>query len=558
MKSMKKLVTLLLSLVMLCALALPAMAEGDGNYSITINGAVAGHTYTAYQVFSGDYFYGDGNNNTEKNKEYLSNVVWGKDVDGTAILNELKTNETLKDKFTGVDASDGYAAEKVAYILQGLGDKSEELDEFARVVSHHLSTTENSGEVTINQDGTNKITPLAAGYYFVKDTGEIGGNEIATKFLVKVVGDAKVTVKAQAPEFKKEIVKDNVTDNNKGTSVNVGDPVKFRLTANVPDMASFDKYTFTMHDTLSEGLTFNKDSVKVTVNGTLIENTADTSNKYTLTYPTVEGSEDTFTITFTETQLKNLVKHTGDTDEDPKFGATIVVEYTATLNDKALNKDVETNKAHLEYTNNPSGNGTGIGKTPEVPVYVYDFDLTVDKFDGTNQTGQNPATTKKLKGAKFVLYRKVTTDGTEKDEYYYWNKTDKKVDWVGNVGEASVVTTDDNGAATFNGLAAGTYYLKETKAPDGYNTQKEDAKVEIKAVYNTDGTLKADADGCKLQHGAEGKHYYQVESIANKAGAVLPSTGGIGTTIFYVLGSILALGAAVLLIAKKRMNGQDR
>ena len=181
-----------------------------------------------------------------------------------------------------------------------------------------------------------------------------------------------------------------------------------------------------------------------------------------------------------------------------------------------------------------------------------------DKFDGTNQTGENPDTSKKLKDAKFVLYRKVTTDGKEKVEYYYWNETDKKVDWVDNVNKASVVTTNDKGAATFNGLAAGTYYLKETKAPDGYNTQKEDAKVEIKAVYNTDGTLKADADGCKLKQDAEGKHYYQVESIANKAGAVLPSTGGIGTTIFYVLGSILVLGAAVLLIAKKRMNGQDR
>lgn len=548
MKSMKKLVTLLLSLVMLCALAMPAMADEEDaakTYSITIDGA-KNHEYTAYQVLSGVYFHGDGNNHTDANKEYLSDVQWGDAVDGNTILAALKASTIIGDDFT-----DKTSAEDVAYVLQGYDDKSEKLDEFARIVGKNLKTgVAGKSSGAVGEDKKATITDLTAGYYFVKDTGTIHDGEIATKFLVKVVGNANVTVKAQAPEFEKEIVKGNT---DKGTSVNVGDKVTFRLTAKVPDMASFDKYTFTMHDTLSDGLTFNEDSVKVTVGDETV-----TAGNYTLTYPTGEGSEDTFTITFTETQLKNLVKHTGGTDEKTDFGAIIVVEYTATLNEKALNKDVETNKAYLEYTNDPSGNGTGTKKTPEAPVYVYDFDLTVDKFDGTNQTGQNPDTTKKLKGAKFVLYRKVTTDGTEKVEYYYWDKDDKKVEWVDGEDKASEVTTDDKGAATFNGLAAGTYYLKETKAPDGYNTQKEDAKVEIKAVYNTDGTLKADAEGCKLQQDPTSKHYYQVESIANKAGAVLPSTGGIGTTIFYVLGSILALGAAVLLIAKKRMNGQDR
>lgn len=544
MKSMKKLVTLLLSLVMLCALAMPAMAA-DATYSITINGA-KDHTYTAYQVLSGVYFHGDGKNNTDKNKEYLSDIKWGDAIDQTKILGNLQGSTIIGSDFTGEKS-----AEEVAYILQGYANKSEKLDEFARIVNNSLKA-DATGKISgvVGKDKITTIDELSAGYYFVKDTGTINDGEIATKFLVEVVGNANVTVKAQAPEFEKKVVNGSA---DKGTSVNVGDKVKFQLTAKVPDMASFDDYTFTMHDTLSEGLTFNADSVKVTINN----NGPVDANKYKLTY--TEG-EQNFTIAFTKAQLKDLVKHTGGTGEETAFGATIVVEYTATLNEKALNKDVETNKAYLEYTNDPSGNGTGTKKTPEAPVYVYDFDITVDKFDGTNQTGQNP-TSEKLKDAKFVLYRKVTTDGVEKVEYYYWNKTDpnnKKVDWVDSVDKASEVTTDDKGAATFNGLAAGTYYLKETKAPDGYNTQKEDAKVEIKASYKEDGTLNTSVDGCKLKQDAEGKHYYQVESIANKAGAVLPSTGGIGTTIFYVLGSILALGAAVLLIVKKRMNGQDR
>ena len=543
MKSMKKLVTLLLSLVMLCALAMPAMAEGNDNYSITINGAVAGHTYTAYQVFKGEYY--KGNRQVEgKDAEYLSDVEWGKDVDGAAILAELKNNETLSEKFADADS-----AEKVAYVLQTMNDKSADLDEFARVVGRHLKEGTNSGSAEIPADDTTKkgvISNLFAGYYFVKDSDStaIADGEIATKFLVEVVGKAEVTVKAQAPEFKKEIVKDNVTDNNKGTSVNVGDPVTFRLTANVPDMASFDDYTFTMHDTLSEGLTFNSTSVTVKVGNDTVSN-----DKYALQYPIEdENSTDTFTISFTKDQLKDLVKHTGGTDEDSKFGATIVVEYTATLNEKALTKDVETNKAHLEYTNDPSGNGTGTKKTPDAPVYVYDFDLTVDKFDGTEKETAD-VDSKRLQGATFILYK--VEEG--KTLYYVQDGTTKAVTWTETEAKATKFTTDKNGKATFQGIAAGTYYLRETQAPAGYNSLKEDHKVEITATYGTDGKLTDSS----ATHTGEGQ-YIQTVEVPNKAGAVLPSTGGIGTTIFYVLGSILALGAAVLLIAKKRMNGQDR
>ena len=538
MKSMKKLVTLLLSLVMLCALAMPAMAEGedaDKKYSITINNAVAGHTYTAYQVFDGAYYKGDGTNNTTDGTEYLSDVKWGKDVDGDKILKELHENALLKDSFEKKTS-----AEDVAYVLQGFNDKSQQMDEFARVVSHHLSTTENSGTVTIQQDGTNnKITPLAAGYYFVKDSGTINDGEIATKFLVEVVGDAKVTVKAQAPEFKKEIVKDNATDNNKGTSVNVGDKVTFRLTAKVPDMASFDEYTFTIHDTLSNGLTFDSTSVKVTANN---NNTPVATDKYTLNY--TEGAQN-FTIAFTKAQLKDLVSHT---DNDATFGATIVVEYNATLNKNALQTDKENNTAYLVYTNDPSNTGAGnTKKTPDAPVYVYDFDIEIAKYDGTNgDTDADKA--KKLSNATFVLYK---IDG-ETVKYYVRNKDTMAVTWDEELNNATPLTTVE-GKTTFTGLKEGTYYLKETQAPAGYNTLKKDVEVKITATYKENGELE--------NHSAtstDNGQYIQVESIANKAGAVLPSTGGIGTTIFYVLGSILALGAAVLLIAKKRMNGQDR
>lgn len=531
MKSMKKLVTLLLSLVMLCALAMPAMAA-ETTYSITINGAVAGHTYTAYQVFKGAYYKGD-RQVAGKDAEYLSDVTWGDGVASDALLSELKTNETLGDKFEAADS-----AEKVAYVLQTMKDKSADLDEFARIVGKHLTTTA-AGKTNVVTAGAAdaKIDHLAAGYYFVKDSGTINDGEIATKFLVEVVGNANVTVKATAPTIDKKIV-DNGDTNH--TSANIGDKVEFKLTAKVPDMANFDTYTFTISDTLSKGLTFDAQSVVVNIGDVRLEATTN----YKLTAPTNPEQDNTFKIEFTKEQLGDNVKH--------NTGATIVVTYNATLNSNALTTDKETNTAKLEYSNNPSNSeDKGTVTTPDVPTYIYNFNIDVDKYDGTDGTTN---TDKKLKDAEFVLYR----NNSETKEYYKWDNTNNKVTWVSADNNPTKKTTDANGKATFEGLKEGTYYLKEIKAPSGYNTLKDPVEVKIEAKYNANGTLDTTATDCKIKQDTEGKHYYQVQSVDNKAGAVLPSTGGIGTTIFYVLGSILALGAAVLLIAKKRMNGQNR
>ena len=521
MKSMKKLVTLLFSLVMLCALAIPVIA--DETYDMTINGA-KDHKYTAYQVFKGVYY----KDSTEN--EYLSDVQWGDDVDGTAIVAGLKAPTTLNalsNKFARVNENDTNAAEEVAYILQGLGNKSEELDEFARIVGNSLKTNatgKSSG--VVGEDQKAKISGLTAGYYFVKDTGTINAGEIATKFLVKVVGNATVDIKADAPTIEKEIVNGDAGNH---TSANIGDQVEFKLTANVPDMASFDTYTFTISDTLSKGLTFDANTVEVKIGDTKL----DANKNYTLTSP---DADSTFKIDFTKAQLGDYVKHAD--------GAEIVVTYKATLNSNALTTDKETNTAKLTYSNNPGGTGTP-GTTPEAHVYVYDFDLTVDKYDDTGET----VTDKKLKDAVFVLYK---VDGTNR-EYYKWNENSKKVEWVTEKENATPQTTDNQGKASFKGIAAGSYFLEETKAPDGYNKLKKDVKVKITATYKEKGELES-SSATSDRNG----QYIQVQSIANKAGALLPSTGGIGTTIFYVLGSIMALGAAVLLIAKKRLNGQDR
>lgn len=534
MKSMKKLVTLLLSLVMLCALAMPAMAEGDGNITIT---GTPGHTYTAYQVFNGVYFSGNDANHTDNNKEYLSDVEWGGDVEGEAIIADLKASQILGKHFTGETKK----AEQVAYILQSFENQSAEMDEFARIVGKHLKTTATgtSKSIALNEK-TCKIEDLAAGYYLVKDRGvqqddgsfKFNDGEIASKFLVKVVGNATVEEKIQVPTIKKE-----VANQGNHTSVDIGDDIDFKLTATVPDMANYNDYTFVIRDTLSDGLTFKDESVAVTVGGVPFTG-------YKLDKPTSTKNE--FAITFTKEKLSEKLVHNA--------GATIVVTYKATLNSKALTKDKETNKATLEYSNNPSSStDKGTITTPDATVYIYNFNIVVDKYDDTDGTNN---TDKKLKDAVFVLYKK---DG--EDKKYYKQNADSKVEWVSETEKATATSkpTDEYGKATFEGLKEGTYYLEEIKAPSGYNTLKDPVEVKIEAKYNADGTLDKDNTDFKLKPDTtKNNHYYQLQSIANKAGAVLPSTGGIGTTIFYVLGSILALGAAVLLIAKKRMNGQDR
>ena len=310
-------------------------------------------------------------------------------------------------------------------------------------------------------------------------------------------------------------------------------------------MANFDTYTFTISDTMSKGLTFDATKVVVTIGSATLA----AHDNYKLTEPADPEKDNTFTITFTKAQLVNYVKHAD--------GAEIVVTYKATLNSNALITDKETNTAKLTYSNNPDGTGTGTGTTPDAPVYIYDFDIDVYKYDDTDnkaEQGADKDKTKKLAGAEFILYKEVV-ENNETVKYYYRNGDAKKVEWVTKRDQATPQTTNAKGEASFQGIAAGSYFLEETKAPDGYNKLKDPVPVTITAKYDGDGKLIETSANANTTTG--GQHIQKVE-VPNKAGAVLPSTGGIGTTIFYVLGSILALSAAVLLIVKKRMNGQDR
>ena len=494
MKHAKKLASLLMALVMVLGMSVgttvTAFAANTSSHTITITNDKSGHTYTAYQVFAGDISDGK-----------LTNIVWGSGVNGADVLADLVKLEPYKDC---------KSAEAVADVLAGFRDDSAQLDAFAKVVGAHLATAAGTSTQTASPY---TISVTGDGYYFVKDSGAIGTDDAATKYILKVVGDVTVKAKAETPSIDKVIVNADSANGGegKGTAQDVGSVVNFKLTSKVPAMDGYDTYTYTVNDTMSAGLTFNND-VAVTIDGT------------TYTDFTVAQNGQSFTITF-----NNFI------NQKANAGKAIVITYSATINENALNTDKETNTVNLEYSNNPNDN-TSKGKTPDRIVYVYEFDIVIDKYTGDEATGT------RLAGAKFVLKN-------ASGKYYYYNESAKKVEWKDALSEATEVTTDSNGAAKFEGLDSGTYYLHETEAPAGYNLLKEDVTVTITATYGDDGQITSSS-----ATSANNGQYQQEQQIENKSGATLPSTGGMGTTLLYIIGAILVVGAGVLLVARRRMH----
>ena len=546
MRKVKKLLGLLLAAVMVLAMGVPTFAA-SGSYTLTISGASDGHTYEAYQIFAGDL---------SENEQTLSNVKWGDGVNGEALLAALKGTEEEPTAYqTCMTAAD------VAKVLESYENNSSEMKAFADIAGQHLTKTTSGTASAYNEDSKSyTISGLAAGYYLVKDKDDsVPGTDAYTDFILKVVQNTTVTPKSDVPTVEKKVQEDDKYNQDGGygngyndvADWNIGDAVPFKLIGTLPtNFADYDIYQYIFHDTLSDGLDLNEGSIKVyyASDKAGTDKTEIPLGKYEVEAPGTEGTDQcSFEVAFADlTSVEGVTAN--------KY---IIVEYTATLNkDAEIGLPGNPNKVYLEFSNNPNSGGEGdTGKTPEDKVIVFTYELDVTKVDGADADT-------KLEDAEFKLY-------DENGKYVIVDADGKVIGWADNEAGGSTLKSDENGLFKVSGLDDGTYWLKETKAPDGYNLITDPIKIEIKAttVNDQDWTaMEGPADALKVLEikvtvgstttsGNGDTESGIVETdIKNNKGAELPETGGMGTTIFYVLGAILVLGAGGLLIARRRTD----
>ncbi len=501
-----------------------ATANAADNATLTVSttdAKFAGKTVNAYKMFSATVS-GDG-----KAVSYTLTDEWKPFFKNSVGLTGV-TDENVNDK----------ANDYVSKL------KDSTLVAFATKASNWAQTKANNitadATATVSADASNgkytaTFTGLGYGYYVVAVPGATLANAKSQYATLVSVHSTKVDadIKGDLPTVDKKVQVDGTGKD--ATDAKIGDTLTFTLTSTIPDMSAYDTYTFNFKDTLSKGLTFGQvKSVKVE-NVTLTENT-----DYTVTTPTASNN-NTLTVAMKDFKTK----------QQANAGKKITVTYTATLNkDAVVGGAGNVNSATIQYSNNPSTNGTGESEPSKVRVFTYGF--TVDKYTGKNYDD----TATRLAGAEFTLAHKGGTaisfvkvaDSATQNAVYRVAKADE-------AGATTTITTPANGKVEFRGLENGEYTLTETKAPAGYN--KLASAIGVKVNGQNNGTDTTNATVTITYNNDNGNDYNQTASngvipVQNKSGAILPGTGGMGTIAFTVIGVlVIALGVAWTL---KRKN----
>lgn len=592
--------------------SIPASAAANTITLTQVTGDKASHTYTAYKIFDGVV---KTTTSGDAEAKELTGIQWATGIStdaSTGFLANLKastlaidTNDpatTLGSLFTDCDT-----AASVAKVLMENNTNEKMVRQFAEFVKSQNLTAVGTATSTEGADATITLTTADPetkndGYYLIVDTISSTDStpvqdSAVSRYMLQTVDASEgldIEVKSSLPTVVKK-VKENTNvddykfnggetareadaDYNDVADYNIGDSVPFRLYGTLPDtLTDYDTYKYVFHDTLGKEFTLGEGfTVKVEVVGndgntkTTLENTA-----FKLETTAASGDNgNTITVTIDDvTAIENIAS----TDQ-------IIVSYTATLNTNAeIGTPGQTNEVYLEYSNNPNSGGEGsTGKTPTDKVIVFTYELDVTKVDA----GTNTA----LKDAEFLLYRGSGAD----TEYAVLDDDMKVTDWLkgtlevatdgtisftksasANNTEATtptVLKSAEDGTFKVIGLDDGAYSLKETKAPSGYNLLTTDVALTIDATTSNGQTEDASGDeltaikvsvtgesaSANGDNGAGNVENGTVSlDVKNNSGSVLPSTGGIGTTIFYTVGGVLVVGAGVLLITKKRAKNAE-
>ena len=570
----------LMAMTMILSMSITAFAAEAPTGTLTVNNTVAGKTLDLYQIFTAT-------KNAAGNVAYTLNTEY---------------EGFFRNKISGASTLTGEALSEKAYeyvqTKVGTNGDAETAKTFAKDMLGWILDSNNNitATKTVNTTATSTVvSDLAYGYYLVypkgaTDTSTAPGNQTYTSAasLVSITAEtATINMKSNYPTVDKKIIpaqsgsgitvgaivddtwagihqmelgddenesEDTIAprgaaDEKKAGDFGIGDTVTYQLTSKVPDMTGYNSYTFKFSDTLSKGLDL-KEVLSVKVGNTTLTAKKTGANTYALAY-----DKTTRTLTVTLNDFYNSYKN--------RTGETITVVYTATLNkDAVIGMNPNTNKAVVEYSNNPKSDGTGKSEPSIVDVHTFDFTIYKYYLKDQNKTA--------LANAEFELY-KANTTGDAADTNAKINIVDEEngVYRQATADEAKVtgftsakIVSDNDGKVLVKGLVAGTYYLRETKAPDGYNKLLSDIKVEIKANYDeTTGKLTSYSvdytyNGTPITGNAiTTKDNSPEVAVENKTGAQLPSTGSKGALMVTLAGIVLfGVLTASKAFGKKKAN----